>query len=348
MIGLGFRIGHICFKLVFMIQIKTIILLRNIIFLFVFACNGCLSLYAQVVKIPGGTSVLAQGPWVEIYSQPDLQGTVWKYIGSTTRISLPLTGNPIRISVKVQPGYVAYINTCDEFNEEVMIYKQRNITLAANCPLSIRIEKKAQVDLRLAGISNTLHNNDCKRVYGTVLVKAFELTPDGHRINSIISEINLSNAVGQAEWVAFTNASSSSRAFIYDPEYVFNNNPIPVLSKFLLSTEPAYSYHAPKVAFFIVGESAIRENRVRIEVIVNLGTAHKMNDVAKFYPALRMPQPISLVKSLNECGFLPVTNDPRPHEVVFGPYNIRAAPQSAGSTQTEEGHEIRVHIIGYW
>lgn len=274
-------------------------------------------------------------PSVEIFTEPNFQGTRIELTGFNNTLNLPIpyrTGYK-NISVRVTPGYVAYINVCDEFNEEVMVYENSpNLRLYSICPLNVKVDVAAYRTLIFHGFTTDVHNNDCKKIFGKFKLQMQEGRPSGGTTACIVishrrEDINLIHDYNQREIVIFerANASNSSLPTCRIP-YVFANS-------------HSFSYHESTTggtATFVVGASAITENRVNFVSYANLHTAHKINDFATYHLDIQLRPTVPITKSL---ASLPSGEDTvGPYKILqFGPY-FNPKPGRG-----DKGHNV--HII---
>ncbi|HPJ11246.1 MAG TPA: hypothetical protein PLS51_11490 [Flavobacterium sp.] len=278
-------------------------------------------------------------PWVEIYTQANYGGTVTTVTGANNTINLPIPNTPgyKTISVKVQPGYVAYINTCNEFNDEVMVYGNRtSLTLYAVCALTIKAEVATFMRVQFQGFKTNVHNNDCRKIFGSVKLKMFENRPGGGTTycNVVIqNDVDLS-MINRLEAVVFTrsSASDSSLPNCVSP-YVFDQSYTQPYQESLINRERT----AGIAVTFVCGQSAVAQHRTGFVSNSNLKTAHKMNDFATYYPSIQLSPTTPMARMTNSLPNIPgFTGTDRNKILNFTPYTN--PPQNGG----DSGHSVTI------
>ncbi len=273
-------------------------------------------------------------PTVEIFTEPNFQGTRIELIGFNNTLNLPIPYRPgyKNISVRVTSGYVAYINVCDEFNEEVMVYENSpNLRLYSICTLNIKVDFAVHKLLAFHGFTTDIHNNDCKKIFGQFKLQMQESRPGGGTTACIVTSLrrgdeNLISGYDQREVVVFqrTSAANTSQPTCRSP-YVF-------------ARSHSFNYHESTTGgtlSFVVGASAITENRVSFVSYANLHTAHKMNDLATYNPDIQLRPTLPITRTLVS---LPSGEDTvGPYKILqFGPYT------NPRSGRGDRGHSVQI------
>lgn len=217
--------------------------------------------------------------WIEIYENQNLTGRVAKYAQNVEHFTYPFS-NKRNISLKIAPGYLAYITLDDEFKTtEIFQGEQGHFGARHLDILSIKVVGGNYSFVNFSGISTEIHNNDCKKFAGSILVKVVEQTTDGQFLycplikendTSWGSENNFRNSF------LYRNNNVNNRYLLND--FVVNNNPVPEITTTATTrTEPRRGTQ------WLVSNTALAENRIFIEIEVDLRSAHKSGDLATDY-----------------------------------------------------------------
>lgn len=258
--------------------------------------------------------VTDQPDWIEIYQQSNFRGSVARYSGNIPAFEYPIypvqPGDVRRsISIKVAPGYIAYI-TFDEDNATESIVFGNRPTFGADYPnniKSIRIVPSGMAYLNLGGIGTQVHNNDCKRIFGTIKVKVFERITGGTFITCPLTErqgIPLTESellrhsvrngrtgplVSYDTAILFDRRNSFPSNSMYDGAFVnYDGRTIPTIANtFLLANGRSDGLG------FLVSQAALNEGRIFVEVYTDLGVQHKSGDLATDYSSnVKMQSPV--------------------------------------------------------
>ncbi len=260
--------------------------------LFIISCSYTIS-----------TSIQAQ---IFIYSMPGGPGgggTTSLYNGEIRDFTYPASvTNRRNISLRVLTGYIAYISFREDFPQEsIFIGDHPNFgSEYPNDIQSIRVVRSPRADLNFCGFSTQIHNNDCRRIFGTVKIRFLERLPSGvlipcprtqnrGTVDNGLSRGDYSSASMFIKENVFPEAGvfgtianllmSSARG--PSPErYVFANDGSTVSAlrrTLVLPNGQAAGYG------YTVSQDALREDRIVIEFVTNLGDHHKSNDLALDY-----------------------------------------------------------------
>ncbi|WP_298221749.1 hypothetical protein [Flavobacterium sp.] len=300
---------------------------------------GFVSLYGNTISKKSLNSETVLDPWVEIYTQANYGGVRTIVTGATNTVNLPIPNTPgyKTISVKVQPGYVAYINTCNEFNDEVMIYGNRpSLTLYALCPITIKAERADFIRVQFQGFTTNIHNNDCRKIFGSVRLKMFENRPGGGTVTNVVTMQNGADVstLNRIEALVFNRASASDTSL---PNcvipYVFDSSFVPNFNEAIVNQERTSGIFV----VFVAGESAIAERRIGFTSNSNLRTAHKMNDFATYYSNIQLSPTLPMSRLITSLPNIPgSTSLTRDKILQFGFYSN--PPQNSG----DSGHLVKI------
>ncbi|TCC89247.1 hypothetical protein EZ428_16250 [Pedobacter frigiditerrae] len=230
----------------------------------------------EAIQLPTTTHI----DRVEIYEQPNFAGRVAKYANVVDPFRYPFT-NKRNISLKVAPGHVAYIKFDDEFQRTLICtgdYPTFGNVFKSNI-LSITIKAANTQNISFSGFSLPIHNNDCKKMAGTVKVRLIEKLADGSYVACPIVNENgtaLSNYKTQATMFSKIGLERAEANQIRD--FIFNSGAtVPVISSTVASNKPAIK------AVFMVSNYALQNGNIFVEVVPNISVGHKTSDLATDY-----------------------------------------------------------------
>jgi hypothetical protein len=265
-------------------------------------CIVCIKVVkAQVVITPTiskpNIGTIYNGPWVEIYQKKMYQG-IKKTITTNSTTTIDLGFRPDTISVKIKPGYVAYLSiNCQEFSNEVAFFENNSqYVLRQNEICGIRIEKAIDYWVQFNAILAKIHNNDCKKFYGTIKYKIFELNERNERVYYNIGD------GGGVEKTAYNKPKTTDAVeanlynideyYIADRDYIDGVITDPRRYKPNVNTKgSAASKHN-----FKINEVAYRNNKIFIECTTKIGSYHKGCDLCTdFTKDAEMPAGITNV-----------------------------------------------------
>lgn len=217
---------------------------------------------------------------VEIYEEPNFGGRVAKYANVINPFTYPFA-NKRNVSLKVAPGHIAYITFDDEFKSTLICTGDYPTfgNVFRNNILSITIKSASVQNLSFSGFSLQIHNNDCKKMAGTVKVRLLEKLADGTYVPCPIINENgtaVSNFKNQATIFSKTGIENAEVNGMRD--FVFNaGRAVPVISSTVASNKPAIK------DVFMVSDYALQNGNIFVEVVPNLTVAHKSGDLADDY-----------------------------------------------------------------
>lgn len=224
----------------------------------------------KVLPKPNTAALIANTAIVEVFENNGFHGKSFKLFNNTDPLNLPFT--PERISIKIAAGYIAYIKTaCAEFPSENAYYGNVvTLEIPQREICGIRFAKAYPLNVSFNGISTNVHNNDCKKMYGTVKISVLVKNSEGQYVNSPRKN-NRRPGYSLLYNVAKNTDNQNSRE---SNNFIFNNNPLPHL--FATATLGG----GRKEDVFYIDQQAIENDLVLIEVKSELGSAHKMSDLA--------------------------------------------------------------------
>lgn len=290
--------------------------------------------------------------WVEIYQERNFGGKVARYSGSIDDFSYPLVfTDKESVSLKVAPGYIAFISFNQEFNEEAAFmgnYADFG-KKTKNAIKSIRVEKATKIDVNLSGFSTQIHNNDCKRIFGTVKLQVFEKTSSGAWVACPNVDFQ-GSALTNSAMLGFPNTGSSirmiyqkvdlynransdfSKPHLFNVSAInYNGRTIPAINKTAFSSNPL-----PISRGYMVSQKALDENRIIVRVTTDLGAHHKQSDTATDYS--------SSVKMLTPQNF-DIYYKNAPSYFTVGPYEIHGNPNSNYGMASGKRYSINKTLV---
>ncbi|NQX40763.1 hypothetical protein SAMN05421820_104169 [Pedobacter steynii] len=217
---------------------------------------------------------------VEIYEQPNFGGRVAKYANVVNSFTYPFT-NKRDISLKVAPGHIAYIVFDDEFKSTLICtgdYPTFGRVFQNNI-LSITIKSANAQNVSFSGFSLQIHNNDCKKMAGTVKIRLLEKLPDGtYAACPIISENGTTVSSFKNQATIFSKPMLEGPEVNCMRDFIFNSGrAVPVISSTVASNRSAIK------DVFMVSDYALQNGNIFVEVVPNLTVAHKSGDLADDY-----------------------------------------------------------------
>lgn len=282
-------------------------------------------------------------PDIEFFERPDYQGKsgyFMKMLNGKYKPPFPLTN----CSFKVPRGKIVYIKTIFEFaTETAYTNSERQINL--NNVIGIRSDDKAGVIISFDAISTSIHNGDCRKLYGNIKIALQESAPDA---DSTMSTMLRGPVPGSGRRLALT--SNERWTFIpwkyTDPASVPNTarppyNEYVIDNAYEPTTPPSHpewydrSRSDPYVAYFTCGKRAIQEGRVKFHFTTDLATAHKTCGICDdFSSRVKMSAPA--------YQFLPLRNYYGAGELdtitvnhfVLGPYEAKGSRDGVAITAT--------------
>jgi hypothetical protein len=307
----------------------------------------------QPVQVSGTIDMV---PGVTIYERTDYQGSTAKFIKpSSGRYNFPFPTQ--HVSIKIPGGKMLYIKTRDgEFTvEDAYVGSQRDITLRE--VLGVRMDDTASIRISFNGISTEVHNMDCLRFGGKVQVRVKEINPDEPSLESAMRwKILYAGAPNPGNdrftYPIFnlptTILSDNRYATELNRGFVFNNNPVPVLTE--------QGHYGSRIMqnsanVFTVGRSALREGRVKIWIQTDLASAHKTCDLCDdFSSNVKMLHVAYESIPINKTyGDGKIVDAAHPYFVI-GPYAAhgnRDGSAITASAGTDKNFRVHFAVSGY-
>lgn len=267
---------------------------------------------------------------IEIYSSPNFQGRVAKYAGPIDNFNYPLNFKHENLSLKVAPGYIAIIEFKDaEFPFKAAFYgnyanfgsKYKGLTIK-----SIRIDKAKKVAVNLSGFSTQIHNNDCKRVFGSVKLTLSDdwygvvypnIEFQGRPLSA--SDVNGYRNTGSdirmiVEPVPlFERSNDFSRPNLFEVRAInYDGRTIPAIRSTAFTQNPL-----PVSRVFVVSERTYNADLITVVITSDLGTQHKNCDLCTDYSSsVKMKTPVTHQVKYKDA------------ETYFyvGPFDLKGAP----------------------
>jgi hypothetical protein len=316
----------------------------------------CTVAFAQIPKIKpvqnntlprlDGTIVGSLVTDIELFERPDYQGKsgYFRMVNGKLVAPFPLTD----CSFKVPRGKIVYIRTNFEFASETAFPKSENKINLQNTT-GVRSDDRIGLFISLDGISTAIHNNDCKRVYGTIKIKVLEFAPATDSTQSTMlrgaapgSDRLRTILRSEEQWtfIPWNYADASAMGSIpysrYE-QFILNNAPAPAAV-----THPRHRdvVQADKTAaFFYCGKKALQEGRIKLHFTSDIASAHKTCDLCDdFSSRIKMRTPAYEMIPLRTY-YGPGTIDTTMKKIVLGPY--RASGSRDGTAVTASAGTIK-------
>lgn len=309
---------------------------KNILLLLCMSLSTILNIQAQLPagskKQPGNAPIIkpnidmsaAIGTTVydiKVFELPDYHGRSGYFTKVDGKLVPPFPVS--NISFTVPPGKIVYIRTFFEFASEMVFTKsQTNINLEN--VTGIRSDEETSIYVEFQGISTAVHNNDCKRVFGNIKVKLIETSPDRDAVQSFMllgpnPDTRGRQVIRRSDvFEPFNFANASAITEPYYRNHIYNNDPEPSV---IYPRGRNSGVRAPATGNFVAGKNALKEGRVKILVMTDLGSAHKTCDLCDdFSSNIRMKTPVNNLTGINV--FYPGTRmiDSTGKQLLFGPF----------------------------
>ncbi len=273
---------------------------------------------------------------VTVFESPNFQGRSGYFKWVNNKLIAPFPTE--HISFKIPDGKIVYIKTSSQEFSSEKVFTKSQADVSLGDVTGIRSDNKTGVLVEFDGISTSIHNNDCKKVFGNITVQVVEVSPTRDSIRSSMPLGPVPGVTGRqvirnsSDFIPFKFADANSIPEPYYRNYIYDNK-----------TEPVFAYNQgrnggilpPATGYFIAGENALREGRVKIIVSSDLGSAHKSCDLCvDFSSNIRMKTRVTESVPLNI--FYPGTNDvdTTGKKLVFGPYQASGSKDGNGVTAT--------------
>jgi hypothetical protein len=231
------------------------------------------SVYAQFAPIKQGPAVpFTPTQWVRIFERPNYQGRFILFAANTANPVIPFPLN--NISVSISSNTKVYLTTgCSEFPSEwALVENNADLRIPEGVICGIRLAKAVPITIKFDGILAEIHNNDCRKMYGNIQYNVFEVNARGEWIRCPSGNVSMPYTV-----TVFQNEKGNNVI----KRYVYNINEFYVADRDYVASR--LSGYKPSISSmiaaasqnFIVDDTALNNNRVKIEVKIKLGSAHK-------------------------------------------------------------------------
>ena len=279
---------------------------------------------------------------ITVYEQPGYQGRSGYFMMRGDRLESPFPVS--NVSFTVPAGKIVYIKRCDGFaSESAYAASQTSIDLTSIC--GIRSDVLTTLTVQFNGISTIIHSDDCKRIFGDIKIKILENAP-GASGGSLLSEMILSTTtfMGGDSYTflpfANENASSTPRYGYGYRDYVRNEIGLRPSGFLPVVNSPTVGNAA---GVFKVGRNALRDGRLKIVVISNLGSAHKnCNSCLDFSSNVRMRAPITETLPINHSDGRVI--DATHNRLILGSYEASGLPDHSPAASGGVFQNFRVHL----
>lgn len=277
---------------------------------------------------------------VEVFEQSNYSGKSGRFRMEKGKLMPPF--KPMKnVSFKLPAGKIVYFKFCTlEFPyENAYTSSQGKIDLSGVC--GIRSDNIATLPIQLNGLSTIIHNNDCRRVFGSVRIKVFETAPDGES-QAFMRYTASTSFPGPDVYTFQPFAQASANGRIPYRNLVHDANPsVPSISTIVGSSSGGEA-----TGNFKIGASALTQGRVWVMVTSTIGSAHKTCDLCDdFSSNVKMEAPITESFPLNKLYGGSKIVDAGHNKIVLGPY--RAKGNRDGWAATASGGifiDFRVHL----
>ena len=270
---------------------------------------------------------------IKIFEMPNYQGRSCYFTLVDGKFVPPFPAS--NISFTVPAGKIVYVRTFFEFSAEFVFANSQTNSNLENVT-GIRSDEKTGIYVEFQGVSTSVHNNDCKRVFGDVKVKIIEISPDRDAVQSFMSlaphpDIRGRQAIRISDtFEPFSFANATSIPEPYSRNHIYNNDPEPSI---IYPRGRNGGVTAPATGYFVAGRKALEEGRVKILVMSDLGSAHKSCDLCDdFSSNVRMKTPVNKLVMIN--SFYPGTTivDSTGKQLMFGPFEASGSRDGTAIT----------------
>ncbi|HEX2628453.1 MAG TPA: hypothetical protein VHM26_05570 [Chitinophagaceae bacterium] len=280
---------------------------------------------------------------IQLFERPDYQGKSGyfkKMNDGTYKAPFPLND----CSFRVPQGKIVYIKTIFEFASETA-YARSEDKISLNNVIGIRSDDKVGVIISFDAISTSIHNGDCRKLYGNIKIALQESAPDA---DSTMSTMMRAPVPGSGRRLVLT--STERWTFVpwkyADPGSVPGTQRAPfnqyvIDNAYAPTTPPPHpewndrSRPDPYVAYFTCGKRAIQEGRVKFHFTTDLATAHKTCGICDdFSSRVKMSTPAYQFLPLRNyygAGELDTTTV---NHFVLGPYEAKGSRDGVAITAT--------------
>jgi hypothetical protein len=275
---------------------------------------------------------------ITLFPQPDYAGKSGNFKWVNGKLVAPFPLN--NCSFRVARDRIVYVKTAFEFATETQYSRdQRQANLSG--AIGVRSDEEIGLFISLDGISTAIHNNDCRKVYGTVKIMLLESAPDtdstqSNAMRSAVPGSQRPLAMAGADKWTFTPWKYASAAAVPSNRnyaaYILNNSPAPATAN-----HPEWRDVAnddPKLGYFVCGKEALQQGRLQLHFTSDVASAHKTCDLCDDFSSkikMRAPAYQSVrLSSYYGAGPLDITLK----KFVLGPYDASGSRDGSAITAT--------------
>lgn len=285
---------------------------------------------------------------IKLYSEPNYRGRTGYFIKVGNRIEVPFS--LANASARVSRGKIAYIRSFNEFPYELIFISSRPQVQLSEVT-GVRWDDLTAVEIEFDGISTTVHDEDCKRLYGQIKVKVMETSPGASPVTvnmprsarGVIPPAPAQNVSFLQDFYLLFNKTYAEfdfrNPFYAESYYVFDGPPGNLVDyprkHYNQGLHNTFEVHAPGHVYFYVGKNALWEGRVKLLVETNLSSAHKSCGTCDdFTSSIAMLQPAHEMVQLNRFrpGTTVVATEWK--KISFGPYPATGIREGTALTAT--------------
>ncbi len=225
----------------------------------------------DVIRNNSGMQKITASQWIQIYAEENYQGMSKIYTGNGA--TPDFQKKLFRVSCKLSPKTVAYLTVnCTDFTYEIMLTESSPSVVIPDMGgiCGVRLDEVAYVCVKFNGIETQVHNNDCKKITGKIVVQVMERQPNSNFLYCY-------NRGGKRESVFMNVPKGSIPDF---STYVYNTVQEPLSEPIRIGTARPVRYVQDS---FIVGKSALTQRKIYIKISGNVNSEHKLNDLSSDY-----------------------------------------------------------------
>lgn len=227
-------------------------------------------------------------PWIEIFEQPNQQGRSVKFVEDIVNrenLNLPFLTNNISVKLSSDDVMVTLSLNCNNLKTYAYIDRVKaNLNFPNTNICGLHIGKKAAIRLRFNGILTAIHNNDCKRMYGTIRYRIIEKDVNGNIVG--FSKTIKASESTQWGWVNVFNAPKND-ATVYPLAFDVNKYFVQERDGHRSNRVLGNLHDAPRdgdtYILHYFDSLAFQQNRIFLEVTANIGSHHKGCDLCTDY-----------------------------------------------------------------
>jgi hypothetical protein len=257
--------------------------------------------------------------WLEIYEMPRYQG---RKILITSNTQNPVFPFPLtNISMKTSDNTKVYITSnCQDIPFETSYVKDPvEVPISSGTICSIRFAKINTIRITFEGILTEIHNNDCKKMYGKIEYNVFELNSFNERV--YCNKSGPGNTNNKTLYYK-EKSSANTYPFIYNiNDFYLADRDFSIRNENQGKVKPNITTIAPGILAedVFVDDTALNNGRVKLEVKVKLGFAHKgcdlcsdytldaaMNNTATFIVDIKQPEAAYRIPNLESIQLGPL------------------------------------------